>query len=129
MSVCRTIIFLFRHNTETFFVSITVETHQTQILRQDELLHLSGHFMVLVRSITVLTKWTCGNGLKIKYFLLLVICSGEQKIDSYARRSIAEREADLIARGRGHVIDDLLRQMWQEEIDTYGNMVQERLVI
>lgn len=52
-----------------------------------------------------------------------------KKIDSYARRSIAEREADLIARGRGHVIDDLLRQMWQEEIDTYGNMVQERLVI
>lgn len=58
-----------------------------------------------------------------------MICSEEQKIDSYARRSIAEREADLIARGRGHVIDDLLRQMWQEEIDTYGNMVQERLVI
>ncbi len=52
-----------------------------------------------------------------------------KKIDPYARRSIAEREADLIARGRGHVIDDLLRQAWQAEIDEYGNMVQEKVII
>lgn len=52
-----------------------------------------------------------------------------KKISPDVRMTIEEREADLIARGRGHVIDDLLRQMWQEEIDKYGNMVQEKLVV
>ena len=52
-----------------------------------------------------------------------------KKIDPDTRRSIEEREADLIARGRGHVIDDLLRKMWQDEIDKYGNMVQETVII
>ncbi len=52
-----------------------------------------------------------------------------KKIAPDTKLSIEEREADLISRGRGHVIDDLLRQMWQEEIDKYGNMVQEKVVI
>ena len=52
-----------------------------------------------------------------------------KKIPPDTKLSIEEREADLISRGRGHVIDDLLRQMWQEEIDKYGNMVQEKVVI
>ena len=52
-----------------------------------------------------------------------------KKIPPDTKLSIEEREADLISRGRGHVIDDLLRQMWQEEIDTYGNMIQEKLVV
>lgn len=52
-----------------------------------------------------------------------------KEINPYARRSIAEREADLIAKGRGHVITDTLRQAWQDEIDKYGNMVQEKLVV
>ena len=52
-----------------------------------------------------------------------------KKISPDTKLSIEEREADLISRGRGHVIDDLLRQMWQEEIDTYGKMVQEKVVI
>ncbi len=52
-----------------------------------------------------------------------------RKISPDARATIEEREADLISRGRGHVIDDMLRQMWQEEIDKYGNMVQEELIV
>jgi len=52
-----------------------------------------------------------------------------KEINPLARRSIAEREADLIAKGRGHVITDTLRQAWQDEIDKYSNMVQEKVVI
>lgn len=55
-------------------------------------------------------------------------CKSEP-IKDLARRSIKEREADLIARGRGHIITDGLRKMWQDEIDKYGNMVQEKLII
>ena len=52
-----------------------------------------------------------------------------QPINELARRPIKEREADLIARGRGHIITDDLRKMWQDEIDKYGNMIQEELMI
>ena len=52
-----------------------------------------------------------------------------KEINLYARRSIAEREADLIARGKGENISDGLRKMWQDEIDKYGNMVQEKVSI
>ena len=52
-----------------------------------------------------------------------------KEINPYARRSIAEREADLIARGKGENISDGLRKMWQDEIDKYGNMVQEKVSI
>ena len=52
-----------------------------------------------------------------------------QVINEKARRSIAEREASMIAKGRGHAITDTLRQTWQAEIDKYGNMVQEKVVI
>lgn len=53
--------------------------------------------------------------------------SGE--IDPASRLSIKEREEALIARGRGHVITEDLRQMWQAEIDKYKNMVREEVVI
>ena len=52
-----------------------------------------------------------------------------KKIDPDTKSSIEEREAALIARGRGHVITDTLRKMWQDEIDKYGNMVQETVII
>lgn len=47
--------------------------------------------------------------------------SGE--INPASRLSIKEREEALIARGRGHVITEALRQLWQAEIDKYENMV------
>lgn len=51
-----------------------------------------------------------------------------KKIDPDTRMPIEEREARLIERGRGHVITEGLRKMWQAEIDKYGNMVQERVI-
>lgn len=53
-------------------------------------------------------------------------CKSE-KIKEASRRSIKEREEILIANGHGDVITDGLRQMWQAEIDKYGNMVQEKV--
>lgn len=50
-------------------------------------------------------------------------------ISEAAKRSIEEREAALIAAGKGDRITDALRQMWQAEIDKYANMIQEEVVI
>ena len=50
-------------------------------------------------------------------------------IDKNALRSIEEREADLIAKGRGHIITDGLRRLWQKEIDKYTGMEQEEVVL
>ena len=58
----------------------------------------------------------------------LKYCSSE-KITAASKRSIKEREEMLTARGRGHIITDALREMWQAEIDKYGNMTQEELII
>lgn len=55
-------------------------------------------------------------------------CKSE-KISEASRRSIKEREAALIAKGRGHIITDDLRQMWQAEIDKYQSMVQEEVIV
>lgn len=52
-----------------------------------------------------------------------------KKINPACSTPIAQREADLITRGRGHVITDTLRKTWQAEIDKYGNIVQERVII
>lgn len=52
-----------------------------------------------------------------------------RKINPNAKKSIAEREADMIAKGRGHVITDTLRKCWQDEIDKFGNIEQERAII
>ena len=52
-----------------------------------------------------------------------------RKVSPDVRMTIEEREADLISRGKGGNITDGLRKMWQEEIDTYGNMIQEKLVV
>ena len=52
-----------------------------------------------------------------------------KKISEASRRSIKEREEALIEKGRGSIITDDLRKMWQAEIDKYGNMVQEEVLI
>lgn len=56
-------------------------------------------------------------------------CCKSEKISEASRRSIKEREAALIAKGRGHIITDDLRQMWQAEIDKYQSMVQEEVIV
>ena len=51
------------------------------------------------------------------------------KLPEAALRSIEERKAALIERGRGHIITPALIEMWQVELDKYGNMRQEEVVI
>lgn len=56
-------------------------------------------------------------------------CCESEKISDVSIRSVEEREAALIAAGRGDIITDALRQMWQAEIDKYTNMVREEVII
>lgn len=58
----------------------------------------------------------------------LRICKSD-KIPEAARRSIEERKAALIANGRESVITPALISMWQNEIDKYGDMIQEEVVL
>lgn len=62
-------------------------------------------------------------------FRQFVGCCKSETIGEAPIRSIKEREDALIANGRGHVITDALRKIWQGEIDKYGSMVQEELLI
>ena len=55
-------------------------------------------------------------------------CKSE-KISEASKLSIKEREEALIAKGRGSIITDALRQMWQTEIDKYENIIQEEVVV
>ncbi len=50
-------------------------------------------------------------------------------INDASRRSIKEREDDLIRRGKGDRITDGLRKMWQDEIDKYSGMIQEEVIL
>jgi hypothetical protein len=56
------------------------------------------------------------------------LCKSEKTNDA-SKRTIKEREDALIAKGRGNIITDDLRKMWQAEIDKYGNMTQEEVII
>lgn len=55
-------------------------------------------------------------------------CKSE-KISEASKLSIEEREAILIANGKGDIITDGLREMWQAEIKKYSNMIQEEVLI
>jgi len=56
-------------------------------------------------------------------------CCKSEEISAASRRSMKEREAILLAKGRGNIITDDLRKMWQAEIDKYGSMIQEEVLI
>ncbi len=56
------------------------------------------------------------------------VCKSD-KIPDAALRSIEERKAALIEKGRGHIITPALIEMWQVELNKYGNMRQEEVVI
>ena len=44
-----------------------------------------------------------------------------------SRKSVQEREADMIRRGRQSVITDALRKMWQDEYDKYSAIELEEV--
>ena len=73
------------------------------------------------------------KGNKVEYLTetlkQFIECCRSEKIGKTRIRSIKEREDALIANGRGHVITDALREMWQAEIDKYGSVEQEELLI
>ena len=50
-------------------------------------------------------------------------------ISETAKKTVEEREAYMISKGRGHFVTDGLRKMWQEEYDKYSGMVQEEVEI
>ena len=62
-------------------------------------------------------------------FKKFIECCKSEMISEASRRSIKEREDALIAKGRGNIITDDLRKMWQAEIDKYGSMLQEEVVV
>lgn len=43
--------------------------------------------------------------------------------------TIEERKARLIANGHGDKLTDAMLRGWQAEIDKYGSMVQEEVII
>ena len=73
------------------------------------------------------------KGNKVEYitesFKKFIECCKSEMISEASRRSIKEREDALIAKGRGNIITDDLRKMWQAEIDKYGSMVQEEVLV
>ena len=51
-----------------------------------------------------------------------------KELNPSAKKSIQEREQDLIRKGRGHIISDELKAMWQAEIDKYANVAREEVL-
>ena len=60
-------------------------------------------------------------------FRAFVEACKSEPISPASCKSIAEREQDLIQRGRGSIITDALRQMWQSEIEKYQSISQEKV--
>lgn len=50
-------------------------------------------------------------------------------INPAAVKSVEEREADLVKRGRGNVVTEALRDMWRAEIEKYSGIKQEEVSI
>ena len=48
-----------------------------------------------------------------------------KSIDPKHLKSIEDREAELIRRGRGAIITDALRNLWRQEIEKYSAFHQE----
>lgn len=50
-------------------------------------------------------------------------------INPSSMKSVEEREADLVKRGRGSIITDALKDMWRAEIDKYSDIKQEEVIV
>ncbi len=60
----------------------------------------------------------------LKEFINKCISGG---IKPESLKSVEEREADLIARGRGGIITEQLRDLWREEIEKYSSIELEHV--
>ncbi len=60
--------------------------------------------------------------------LFIKKCDSEM-VSKNGIKTVKEREEALIKKGRGHIITDELRQMWQAEIDVYESLEQEEVII
>lgn len=56
-------------------------------------------------------------------------CCKSEVVGPEFTEPIEEREKFLIARGRGHIICDELRKIWQAEIDKYKDIKQEKVLL
>ena len=52
-----------------------------------------------------------------------------KSIDPKHTKSVAEREKEMIARGKGANISDALRTLWQNEIEKYSGYRQEEVLL
>lgn len=58
-----------------------------------------------------------------------VECCESTVIKPAARKSVEEREEELIKKGRGNIITEALREMWRAEINKYASMKQENVIL
>lgn len=56
----------------------------------------------------------------------ITMCKSEL-IDERTKRTVDEREKNMIAKGRGHAITDSLRETWRKEYEKYVGMIQEEV--
>ena len=56
-------------------------------------------------------------------------CCKSGELNPVCFMSVEEREADLIARGKGKNITEGLKEAWQEQLDKYKDMVREEVII
>ena len=95
-----------------------------------------GNYIVIGLRKDVIGKiyfWEHDNGTKLEFLTedlrdFIGKCKSE-KINEAFPRSIKEREESLIAKGRGSIITDDLRKIWQAEIDNYERIIQEEVSI
>lgn len=59
----------------------------------------------------------------------LLNCCKSEIVDKTRIRSIEEREAGMIAQGRGDCVTEAMRQFWQKSIDWYNQLNQEEVIL
>lgn len=62
-------------------------------------------------------------------FKAFVSMCKSKEISDLARVTVEEREKRMIEKGRGHVITEGLRELWQKEYEKYSGMVQEKVIL
>lgn len=56
-------------------------------------------------------------------------CCHSEVVDKSNIRSVEEREAEMIAQGRGDCVTEAMREVWQHAIDWYNQLNQEEVIL